>query len=76
MLNRDFRPGGTVNIHWKDLGYALSLAKEEDVPLPVTALVHEIFKAARADGKGGLCCRQQLLLAQMLPPPTRTESHR
>ncbi|MDO8587004.1 MAG: NAD(P)-binding domain-containing protein [Armatimonadota bacterium] len=54
MLARDFKPGGTVNIHWKDLGYALSLAKDEDVPLPVTALVHEIFKAARADGKGAL----------------------
>ena len=54
MLDRDFKPGGTVNIHWKDLGYALSLAKDEDVPTPVTALVHEIFKAARADGKGGL----------------------
>lgn len=47
LLNRDFRPGGTVDIHWKDLGYALAQAKELDVPVPVTALVHEIFKAAR-----------------------------
>ncbi|HEY94156.1 MAG TPA: NAD-binding protein [Dehalococcoidia bacterium] len=54
MLARDFNPGGTVNIHWKDLGYALTLAREEDVPLPATALAHEIFKAARASGKGGL----------------------
>jgi 2-hydroxy-3-oxopropionate reductase len=54
MLARDFRPGGTVDIHWKDLGYALAQAKETDVPVPVTALVHEIFKAARASGKGKL----------------------
>jgi 2-hydroxy-3-oxopropionate reductase len=53
-LERNFKPGGTVNIHWKDLGYALSLAREQDVPTPVTALVHEVFKAARADGKGSL----------------------
>ncbi len=54
MLGRDFRPGGTVNIHWKDLGYALALARENDVPVPVTALTHEIFKAARASGRGQL----------------------
>ncbi|BCW97362.1 MAG: 2-hydroxy-3-oxopropionate reductase [Armatimonadota bacterium] len=52
FLRRDFRPGGSVDIHWKDLGYALSLAKDVDVPTPVTAIVHEIFKAARAGGKG------------------------
>lgn len=54
MLERNFKPGGTVNIHWKDLGYALSLAKATDVPTPVTALVHEVFKAARAGGHGAL----------------------
>jgi 2-hydroxy-3-oxopropionate reductase len=52
MLSREFKPGGTVDIHWKDLGYALSLSKDTDVPVPVTALVHEIFKAARARGEG------------------------
>jgi len=52
MFGREFKPGGTVDIHWKDLGYALSLAKREDVPTPVTALVHEVFKAARAAGDG------------------------
>ena len=52
MFSRAFTPGGTVDIHWKDLGYALSLAKDTDTPTPVTALVHEIFKAARAKGDG------------------------
>ena len=54
ILPRNFKPGGTVNIHWKDLGYALHLAKEQDVPLPATALAHEIFKTARASGRGEL----------------------
>jgi 2-hydroxy-3-oxopropionate reductase len=54
ILKQDFRPGGTVNIHWKDLGYALDHSKSKDVPVPVTALVHEIFKAARASGRGSL----------------------
>jgi 2-hydroxy-3-oxopropionate reductase len=53
MFSRAFTPGGTVDIHWKDLGYALSLARDADTPVPVTALVHEIFKAARAKGDGG-----------------------
>jgi 2-hydroxy-3-oxopropionate reductase len=54
ILPRNFRPGGTVNIHWKDLGYALELARKKDVPVPATALAHEIFKAARASGIGQL----------------------
>jgi 2-hydroxy-3-oxopropionate reductase len=54
MLQRDFRPGGTVDIHCKDLRYALSLAESVEVPTPVTAITREIFKAARADGSGKL----------------------
>ena len=54
ILARNFKPGGTVDIHWKDLGYALTLARDKDVPVPATALAHEIFKAARASGRGKL----------------------
>ena len=52
MFSREFKPGGTVDILWKDLGYALGLSKEIDVPAPVTAIVHEVFKASRAHGDG------------------------
>ncbi len=52
MFSREFKPGGTVDIFWKDLGYALSLARETGSPTPVTALAHEIFKTARAAGDG------------------------
>lgn len=54
FFERNFKPGGTVNIHWKDLGYALALARERDVPTPISAAVCEVFKTARAAGKGAL----------------------
>ena len=54
MLARNFKPGGTVDIHWKDLWYAMTLAREKDVPVPATALAHEVFKTARASGRGRL----------------------
>ncbi len=52
IVNNDYVPGGTVDIHFKDLGYALSLAGSQNVPVPMTAISHEIFKAARASGRG------------------------
>jgi 2-hydroxy-3-oxopropionate reductase len=52
MFSREFKPGGTIDIHWKDLGYCLSVAQDLDVFTPLTAFVHEVFKAARANGDG------------------------
>jgi 2-hydroxy-3-oxopropionate reductase len=52
MFSGEFKPGGTVDIHWKDLGCALSLSRDTDTPVPVTALVYEVFKAARVKGEG------------------------
>ncbi len=54
ILARNFQPGGTVDIVCKDLSYALSLGRDLNVPLPMTALVHEIFRMAKAMGKGPL----------------------
>ena len=53
IIKRDFTPGGTIDILFKDIGYALSLARSHNVPVPMTAMVDEIFKAARATGRGG-----------------------
>ena len=53
IIERNFRPGGSVDVLFKDLGYALSLARSQNVPTPMTAVVDEIFKAARASGRGG-----------------------
>ncbi len=52
LETREFKPGGTINILLKDLGYVLSLTKEIDFPAPVTALVTEIFRAGKAAGDG------------------------
>ncbi len=52
LLQRNFVPGGTVDIMTKDVGYALNMARTLDLPAPVTALVHELFRMAKAQGKG------------------------
>ena len=65
-LNRNFQPGGTVDIHWKDLGYALSLAKDSDVPTPITAIAHEVFKASRSSGDGSLAQPAVVMLWERL----------
>ena len=51
LLEDDYRQDveglGTVAIWDKDLGYALDLAGEDDVAMPLTSLVHEAYKHAR-----------------------------
>jgi 2-hydroxy-3-oxopropionate reductase len=49
----DYRPGGTIDMLEKDLGYARTLATESRVPIPMTAAAHEIFVAGQAAGRGG-----------------------
>lgn len=52
MIQRNFTPGGTVNMMLKDVGYALSLASESSIPVPSTSQANEVFKAAKAAGFG------------------------
>lgn len=52
IVERNFEPGGTVDQLFKDIGYALSLARSHNVPTPMTAVTDEIFKTARASGRG------------------------
>jgi 2-hydroxy-3-oxopropionate reductase len=54
ILSGDFRPGGKVSSHIKDLGYALAKAKEMGMPLPGASLVAELFESLRAAGEDGL----------------------
>jgi 2-hydroxy-3-oxopropionate reductase len=54
MVEHNFAPGFRVNLHRKDLGIALSTGKEYDVPLPVTALIGQLYDALAANGKGDL----------------------
>jgi 3-hydroxyisobutyrate dehydrogenase-like beta-hydroxyacid dehydrogenase len=50
MYGDDFAAGGQLALHYKDLGYILEVAHQAEANIPVTGLVHEIFKAARAGG--------------------------
>ena len=52
IIKQDYKPGGTIDLLFKDIGYALSLARSQNVPVPVTAIVDEVFKTARASGRG------------------------
>ncbi len=53
FLSHDFEPGGKVEFHHKDLGIALEAGKEFGVPLPVTAIVDQMFVALMAQGRSG-----------------------
>lgn len=53
IMERNFEPGFTVNLHNKDVTLALEMAKEMNVPLYATSLTHELFKTLQAKGKGG-----------------------
>jgi 2-hydroxy-3-oxopropionate reductase len=54
MVGHDFTPGFRVNLHRKDLGIALSTGAEYGVPLPVTALIGQLFDALATRGSGDL----------------------
>ncbi len=52
FLERDFEPGGKVEFHRKDLRIALEAGREYGVPLPVTAVVCQMFEALMARDRG------------------------
>ena len=54
MQREDFAPGFMVRLQQKDLRLALAAAAEAQVPLPATALVHQLFAAVEAHGGGAL----------------------
>jgi 2-hydroxy-3-oxopropionate reductase len=54
MIRRTFNPGFRIELHQKDLGLALSGARELGLSLPNTAATQELFNACRASGNAGL----------------------
>ena len=50
MLKRNFDPGFRIALHQKDLGLALSSARELGLSLPNTAACQELFNACTARG--------------------------
>ncbi|MFD1418017.1 2-hydroxy-3-oxopropionate reductase [Companilactobacillus keshanensis] len=51
ILDRNFKPGGTIAINMKDLTNVLQTAHDLDVPLPMSSQLLEIFHSLKADGK-------------------------
>jgi 2-hydroxy-3-oxopropionate reductase len=54
MVAREFAPGFRIDLHHKDMGIALSAAREAGVALPMTGLTAQLVAAARAQGHGSL----------------------
>lgn len=52
ILQRDFKPGFKMSLHYKDLKNALEAAGDLKVPLPLTALTKQILISLINDGKG------------------------
>lgn len=50
----DFKPGFKSKFHYKDLNIIMDTARELLVPLPATAVAHELFSALLAAGRGDL----------------------
>ncbi|MBV9445950.1 MAG: NAD-binding protein [Streptosporangiaceae bacterium] len=54
MLAREFKPGFRIDLHHKDMGIAISAARDAGVALPMAGLVAQLIAAARAQGYGSL----------------------
>ena len=53
ILERNFKPGGPIKMHTKDLLNVRDTALEIDAPIPLTSQVLEFMKALKVDGKDG-----------------------
>lgn len=52
ILAGDFKPGGKVDAQVNHLRYAMQMARQLRLSLPVTALVNELFHAVQYAGRG------------------------
>jgi 2-hydroxy-3-oxopropionate reductase len=54
ILTGDFAPGFKIDLHSKDLNLIADAARSTGVPVPMAALVEQLFSALRVRGRGGL----------------------
>ncbi len=52
LIKRDFSPGFMVKLQQKDLRLVLDAARELHLPLPGTALTHQLYQAVETRGAG------------------------
>lgn len=53
LVERDFRPGFTIDLQQKDLRLVLESADELGIPALATSLVHQLYRVLQNDGLGG-----------------------
>ncbi|MBR7148829.1 MAG: NAD-binding protein, partial [Firmicutes bacterium] len=53
ILDRNFKPGGTITVNHKDIKNVMATAHAEDVPMPLTSQLFEIMQALRVSGHTG-----------------------
>lgn len=53
MIERDWRPGFTIDLQQKDLRLVLEAADEVGAPVPGIALVYQLYRSLQAHGLGG-----------------------
>jgi 2-hydroxy-3-oxopropionate reductase len=66
MIARRFRPGFTCDLHHKDLGILMSVAREAGVVIPLGSMVAQLMAALVAQGHGGLDNGALLRLVEQL----------
>lgn len=54
VIKGEFEPGFKSRFHYKDLNIVMETAKKLNVPLPATAVAHELFASLMATGRGEL----------------------
>jgi len=54
IIKGEFEPGFKSKFHYKDLNIIMDTARALNVPLPATAMAHELFCAMIASGRGEL----------------------
>ncbi len=54
VIKGEFEPGFKSKFHYKDLNIIMETARRLNVPLPATAVAHELFTAMIASGRGDL----------------------
>jgi 2-hydroxy-3-oxopropionate reductase len=54
IIEGDFEPGFKSKFHYKDLNIIMDTARDLNVPLPASALAHEMFNALITSGRGDL----------------------
>jgi 2-hydroxy-3-oxopropionate reductase len=54
IVNGNFAPGFKSKFHYKDLNIIMDTARKLQVPLPTTAVAHELFSSLLASGGGEL----------------------